>query len=131
MSSGVIDVVAIRKSNGTIECSPFHVKLNNGSRQIKDPKGSSRIVNGTPVPLSMKLGRAGEAFFLERTKVITTREHSSVNKRNNLSASPHTANDIERKSINMTTNQRTRAITEVQRPNNTPHKGNIISSCIN
>lgn len=86
MAAGAIDVVAVKKANGTIECSPFHVKMNNINKQTKDIKSSSRIVklkiNGKQVPLSMKLGRAGEAFFLERTRVITTRgEHNSLRRK--------------------------------------------------
>ena len=93
-------MVAIRKSNGVIECSPFHVKLNN-SKNVKDKKdGFSKIVrlkvNGASVPLSMKLGRAGEAFFLERTKVITTRGNYSANRRN---ITTQQVSDIDRGSL--------------------------------
>lgn len=58
-------MVAIKKEDGTIECSPFHVKfvrLGKGKRVVK------LKVNGKSVPLSMKLGKAGEAYFLERKK---------------------------------------------------------------
>jgi len=65
--AGAIDVIAIRQSDGTLTCSPFHVKLGKASQ-----KGERRIVklkvNGKEVALSMKLGPAGEAFFVERSK---------------------------------------------------------------
>ena len=54
-------------ADGTIHCSPFHVKLSNVSR-----KGENKVVkmklNGTELKLQMKLGRAGEAFFVERAQ---------------------------------------------------------------
>lgn len=65
--SGAIDVIAIRQQDGSLSCSPFHVKLNKASK-----KGDKRIVglkvNGRDVGLSMKLGPAGEAFFVERSR---------------------------------------------------------------
>ena len=67
--AGAIDIIAVRRSDGSLSCSPFHVKLG------KIPKkGEKKIVslkvNGRDVPLSMKLGPAGEAFFVERTREI-------------------------------------------------------------
>eukprot|EP01041_Mallomonas_annulata_P001301 gene1301-2514_t len=65
-TNGAIDVVALRMADGRINSSPFHVKLSNVSR-----KGENKVVklrlNGEPIKLQMKLGRAGEAFFVERT----------------------------------------------------------------
>lgn len=65
--SGAIDVIAVRKPDGTLSCSPFHVKLGKASKS-----GEKRIVklkvNGKDVELSMKLGPAGEAFFVERSR---------------------------------------------------------------
>ena len=68
--------MAIKKSDGTIECSPFHVKI--ASQTTARGQKSSKVVrlkvNGKPVPLSMKIGRAGEAFFLERKSNYDRRE---------------------------------------------------------
>ncbi len=71
--AGAIDVIAVRRADGSISCSPFHVKLG------KIPKkGEKKIVtlkvNGKDVSLSMKLGPAGEAFFVERTRERTHEE---------------------------------------------------------
>lgn len=73
IQAGAIDVIAVRHSDGSITCSPFHVKLG------KIPKkGEKKIVtlkvNGQDVSLSMKLGPAGEAFFVERTRERTQEE---------------------------------------------------------
>ena len=62
---GAIDIVAIRHINGSIECSPFHVKLTNKGRDRS--KLVQLRVNGQLTTVLMKLGPAGEAFFVERT----------------------------------------------------------------
>lgn len=65
--AGAIDVIAIRKADGGLSCSPFHVKLGKSSK--KGEKGIVKVtVNGKDVELSMKLGPAGEAFFVERSR---------------------------------------------------------------
>lgn len=65
--AGAIDVIAIRKEDGSLSCSPFHVKLGRSAR--KGEKGIVKMrVNGEEVELSMKLGPAGEAFFVERSR---------------------------------------------------------------
>jgi len=69
-STGAIDVIAIRRTDGSgsvVSCSPFHVKLGKASK-----KGERRLVtlrvNSEDVSLSMKLGPAGEAFFVEKAR---------------------------------------------------------------
>jgi len=66
-STGAIDVIAIRRADGSLCCSPFHVKLGKASK-----KGERRLVtlrvNNEDVSLSMKLGPAGEAFFVEKAR---------------------------------------------------------------
>ena len=66
-STGAIDVIAVRRMDGSVCCSPFHVKLGKVSK-----KGERRIVtlkvNSKDVSLSMKLGPAGEAFFVEKAR---------------------------------------------------------------
>ena len=66
--SGAIDVVAIRDTTGNISCSPFHVKLNRARKRGDPNRIVNLAVNGKDVSLSMKLGAAGEAFFVERTR---------------------------------------------------------------
>lgn len=71
--SGGIDVVAIKHADGTLSCSPFHVKLGKTCK-----KGEKRLVrlrvNGNEVDVCMRLGPAGEAFFLKRIKEVPPRE---------------------------------------------------------
>lgn len=65
--SGAIDVVAIRRADGSVSCSPFHVKFPVDKRTATEKLVKLKI-NGNETKLLMKLGSAGEAFFVERTK---------------------------------------------------------------
>ncbi|KAH8096741.1 LNS2-domain-containing protein [Cristinia sonorae] len=84
--TGAIDVIVIRRPKQTqdgqdihdesgvvasgeteLVCSPFHVRF--GKWQVLRPadKKVDVFVNGKPVPFSMKIGDAGEAFFIFET----------------------------------------------------------------
>ncbi|KAF5363254.1 hypothetical protein D9756_000224 [Leucocoprinus leucothites] len=69
--TGAIDVIVIKRpgSNGATElaCSPFHVRF--GKWQVLRPsdKQVNVSVNGQQIPFSMKIGDAGEAFFVFET----------------------------------------------------------------
>ncbi|KAG1735729.1 Lipin/Ned1/Smp2-domain-containing protein [Suillus paluster] len=78
--TGAIDVIVIRRapspslsaSSGSPDsdiyaCSPFHVRF--GKLQVLRPaeKKVNVSVNGSPIPFSMKIGDAGEAFFVFET----------------------------------------------------------------
>jgi len=69
--TGAIDIIVIRRpgSNGSMElsCSPFHVRF--GKWQVLRPseKKVDITVNGKSVPFNMKIGEAGEAFFVFET----------------------------------------------------------------
>ena len=64
---GAIDVIAIRHSDGSLTCSPFHARFRKLSR--KGERNVVRLlVNGRPSNISMKLGSMGEVFFVEKTK---------------------------------------------------------------
>ena len=65
--TGAIDVIAVRDSSGNLSCSPFHVKLNKLAKKGDSCRTVKLAVNTRDVALSMKLGSAGEAFFVERT----------------------------------------------------------------
>ncbi|KAJ7490242.1 Lipin/Ned1/Smp2-domain-containing protein [Mycena galericulata] len=69
--TGAIDVIVIQRptSNGATElvCSPFHVRF--GKWQVLRP-GEKKVkvsVNGHTIPFDMKIGEAGEAFFVFET----------------------------------------------------------------
>ncbi|KAH9001995.1 LNS2-domain-containing protein [Lactarius hatsudake] len=70
--TGAIDVIVVRRLglNGTMEfvSSPFHVRF--GKWQVLRPneKKVDIAVNGNAVPFSMKIGEAGEAFFVFETE---------------------------------------------------------------
>ncbi|KAJ1953347.1 lipin Ned1, partial [Dispira parvispora] len=62
--SGAIDIIVVERPDGQLACSPFHVRF--GKFQLLRPseKVVDIVVNGKPVDLHMKLGDAGEAFFV-------------------------------------------------------------------
>jgi phosphatidate phosphatase PAH1 len=68
-TTGAIDVVAVRDSQGNLSCSPFHVKLNKPAQKGDCCRIVKLTVNSKDVALSMKIGSAGEAFFVERTNL--------------------------------------------------------------
>ncbi|EDO33443.1 predicted protein, partial [Nematostella vectensis] len=63
--TGAIDVVVIRQEDGSFVASPFHVRFGKLGVLRSREKIVDIEVNGNPVPLHMKLGDAGEAFFVE------------------------------------------------------------------
>ncbi|KAF8213909.1 Lipin/Ned1/Smp2-domain-containing protein [Mycena galopus ATCC 62051] len=69
--TGAIDVIVVQRptSNGATEfaCTPFHVRF--GKWQVLRP-GEKKVkvsVNGHAIPFDMKIGEAGEAFFVFET----------------------------------------------------------------
>ncbi|KAF8897778.1 Lipin/Ned1/Smp2-domain-containing protein [Infundibulicybe gibba] len=69
--TGAIDVIVVQRptESGDTElvCSPFHVRF--GKWQVLRP-GEKKVnvsVNGHPIPFHMKIGEAGEAFFVFET----------------------------------------------------------------
>ncbi|KAH7907501.1 LNS2-domain-containing protein [Hygrophoropsis aurantiaca] len=70
--TGAIDVIVIRRPGDAgdvvLACSPFHVRF--GKLQVLRPaeKKVNIFVNGNPIPFSMKIGDAGEAFFVFETE---------------------------------------------------------------
>ncbi|KAG1805686.1 Lipin/Ned1/Smp2-domain-containing protein [Suillus subaureus] len=82
--TGAIDVIVIRRSpsptlsassgsqdSDVYACSPFHVRF--GKLQVLRPaekkvRSVNVSVNGSPIPFSMKIGDAGEAFFVFETE---------------------------------------------------------------
>ena len=75
--SGAIDVIVVRRSDGTLCSSPFHVKIGSGRRRKLNSKADrdkgvvrlrkvSNSNNNEARYISMKLGPAGEAFFVQK-----------------------------------------------------------------
>lgn len=65
--SGAIDIIVIEQPDGSLHCSPWHVRF--GKFQIFKPleKKIDLFVNDTKTALPMKLGEGGEAFFVFET----------------------------------------------------------------
>ncbi|TPX73139.1 phosphatidate phosphatase [Chytriomyces confervae] len=62
--SGAIDIVVVRGKDGELACSPFHVRF--GKLVLLRPTEKKVVitVNETAVDIPMKVGEAGEAFFV-------------------------------------------------------------------
>ncbi|KIY01968.1 uncharacterized protein Z520_02106 [Fonsecaea multimorphosa CBS 102226] len=65
--SGAIDVIVIEQPDGSLACSPFHVRFGKFSLLRPSDKKVEFKVNGVTQPYAMKLGDGGEAFFVFET----------------------------------------------------------------
>ncbi|KAK0656581.1 Lipin/Ned1/Smp2-domain-containing protein [Cercophora newfieldiana] len=65
--SGAIDVIVVEQEDGTLCCSPFHVRFGKFSLLRPYEKKVEFKVNGVKQEYSMKLGEGGEAFFVFET----------------------------------------------------------------
>ncbi|XP_054474043.1 phosphatidate phosphatase LPIN1-like [Anoplopoma fimbria] len=66
--SGCIDVIVVKQPDGTLQCSPFHVRFGKMGVLRSREKVVDMEINGEPVDLHMKLGDNGEAFFVQETE---------------------------------------------------------------
>jgi phosphatidate phosphatase LPIN len=65
--SGAIDVIVIEQEDGSLACSPFHVRFGKFSLLRPYEKKVEFQVNNVMQNYSMKLGEGGEAFFVFET----------------------------------------------------------------
>lgn len=65
--SGAIDIMVVEQPDGTLSCSPFHVRFGKFSLLRPSQKKVQFSVNGEATDLPMKLGDGGEAFFVFET----------------------------------------------------------------
>ncbi|KAH7273634.1 lipin Ned1 [Fusarium solani] len=65
--SGAIDVIVVEQEDGSLLCSPFHVRFGKFSLLRPSDKKVEFKVNGVKQNYSMKLGEGGEAFFVFET----------------------------------------------------------------
>ncbi|KAF2215709.1 hypothetical protein CERZMDRAFT_65163 [Cercospora zeae-maydis SCOH1-5] len=65
--SGAIDVVVVEQEDGSLACSPFHIRFGKFSLLRPSEKKVEFKVNGKKVDFPMKLGVGGEAFFVFET----------------------------------------------------------------
>jgi len=66
--TGAIDVIIVRQEDGTYLSSPWHVRFGKIGVMRAKQKVVDIEVNGEPVDLHMKLGEAGEAFFVQENQ---------------------------------------------------------------
>ena len=62
--SGAIDIVVVKYPDGRLRSSPFHVRFGKFHTIMPKDKVVNIYVNDKAVRLKMKLGRTGEAFFV-------------------------------------------------------------------
>ncbi|KAI5359276.1 Putative HAD superfamily, LIPIN family protein [Septoria linicola] len=65
--SGAIDVVVVEQEDGSLACSPFHIRFGKFSLLRPSEKKVEFKVNGEKLDFPMKLGVGGEAFFVFET----------------------------------------------------------------
>lgn len=65
--SGAIDVIVVQHEDGTLACSPFHVRFGKFSLLRPHEKKVEFKVNDVKREFPMKLGEGGEAFFVFET----------------------------------------------------------------
>ncbi|XP_066282646.1 phosphatidate phosphatase LPIN2-like isoform X1 [Branchiostoma lanceolatum] len=65
--TGAIDIVVVQQEDGSYSCSPFHVRFGKMGVLHSREKVVDVTINGQNVGLQMKLGEAGEAFFVQES----------------------------------------------------------------
>ena len=65
--SGAIDVIVVEQEDGSLACSPFHVRFGKFSLLRPSEKKVEFKVNDERRDFPMKLGEGGEAFFVFET----------------------------------------------------------------
>ncbi|KAG0355336.1 Lipin/Ned1/Smp2-domain-containing protein [Gamsiella multidivaricata] len=75
--SGAIDVVVVEQPNGDLACSPFHVRFGKLSILRPQEKVVEVTINGRVVDFPMKVGDAGEAFFVFETELDVPEEFAT------------------------------------------------------
>lgn len=65
--SGAIDVVVVEQEDGSLACSPFHIRFGKFSLLRPSEKKVEFRINGEKQDFPMKLGEGGEAFFVFET----------------------------------------------------------------
>ncbi|XP_020786569.2 phosphatidate phosphatase LPIN2-like isoform X2 [Boleophthalmus pectinirostris] len=71
--TGAIDVIVVRQPDGSLQCSPFHVRFGKLGVLRSKEKVVDIEINGEAVDLHMKLGDNGEAFFVEENEDLESK----------------------------------------------------------
>uniref|UniRef100_A0A669CRA0 phosphatidate phosphatase n=1 Tax=Oreochromis niloticus TaxID=8128 RepID=A0A669CRA0_ORENI len=104
--SGCIDVIVVRQPDGSLQCSPFHVRFGKMGVLRSREKVVDIEINGEPVSLHMKLGENGEAFFVKETenKMVSIPDNPKQMFDFNFSSSPDDSQSSTPKSDSELTN---------------------------
>jgi phosphatidate phosphatase PAH1 len=65
--SGALDVIVVENQQGELNCSPFHVRFGKIKLLRANERNVEFKVNGKVIDFPMKVGEAGEAFFVVET----------------------------------------------------------------
>lgn len=68
--SGAIDIVVVEDEHGNLSCSPFHVRFGKLHLFRPQEKIVEVRVNGNVIDIPMKVGDAGETFFVLQNMVF-------------------------------------------------------------
>lgn len=69
LASGAIDVVVVEQPDGSLKCTPFHVRFGRLKVLRSKEKVIRIMVNGKLTELCMKTGETGEAYFVHEATV--------------------------------------------------------------
>ena len=67
--SGAIDIVVVKQPNNKLVCTPFHIRFGKLKLLKTQEKLVSVHINNEETDLAMKLGSAGEAYFVHEKTV--------------------------------------------------------------
>jgi phosphatidate phosphatase LPIN len=67
--SGAIDIIVVRQQDGSFKCTPFHVRFGRLKVLRSREKVIRIMVNGKLTDICMKIGDAGEAYFVHESDV--------------------------------------------------------------
>jgi len=95
--SGCIDIIVVELPDGSYRCSPFHVRFGKIHLLKSREKIVQVTVNDKEMSLSMKLGSAGEAFFVREAELEEDDEDLLTSP---ITSSPSLSPRMERDDIN-------------------------------
>ena len=66
--SGCLDIIAVKQPDGSLKASPFHARFGKNLRVMKTENKLVQLwINDVQTNILMKLGPAGEAYFVQAT----------------------------------------------------------------
>ncbi|KAL3319341.1 Nuclear elongation and deformation protein 1 [Cichlidogyrus casuarinus] len=94
--NGAIDVVIVEQPDGTYKSGPFHIRFGKTATLFPHGQIVDITLNGFPVPnLHMRLGRAGDGFFINSPDTSYESDAESVSSDSNPSTPITRARSVE------------------------------------